>query len=98
MKLKDKRAIITGSTRGIGLAITRALVGAGVSVVISSRNQQDIDQIVKQLGQASTQQVAGKQCDVREADQCEILVNYCVEKFGGLDILCPVYQPRWGVL
>jgi len=87
MKLKGKRAIITGSTKGIGLAIARALVGEGVSVVISSRNQKAIDRIVSQLGQASNQQVVGKQCDVIEADQCEILVNYCVEKLGGLDIL-----------
>ena len=75
MKLKGKRAIITGSTKGIGLAIARALVGEGVSVVISSRNQKAINQIVNQLGQASNQQVVGKQCDVSEADQCEILVK-----------------------
>ncbi len=49
MKLKGKRAIITGSTKGIGLAIARALVSEGVSVVISSRNQKAINQIVNQL-------------------------------------------------
>ena len=87
MKLEGKRAVITGSTKGIGLAVARALIKEGASVVISSRSQEDVQQTVEELRQETTSLVEGKQCDVREADQCAMLIDYCVEKLGGIDIL-----------
>ncbi|MDA2933816.1 SDR family oxidoreductase [Acidobacteria bacterium AH-259-D05] len=87
MNLENKRAIVTGSTKGIGLAIAQALVKEGSNVVISSRHQQDIQETVDRLNQLGKGKASGKQCDVREAEQVQDLIRHCVQTFGGVDIL-----------
>ena len=86
MELAGKCALVTGSTKGIGLAIAEALHREGAHLVISSRNQDEINQTVSALsdGRAS---VTGKRCDVGQADEFRALVEHCVSELGGLDIL-----------
>lgn len=79
--LTGKRAIVTGSTRGIGRAIAEAFVAAGARVVISSENSADTAQVAEELGQP------GIACDVTEDTQIARLVSGAVAAFGGLDIL-----------
>lgn len=86
MKLKDKIAIVTGGTKGIGLAIAEALVEEGALVVVTSRHEKDIQRTLEQL-EGLGGRVAGKACDVQRADQVKELISYCVEELGGLDIL-----------
>jgi 3-oxoacyl-[acyl-carrier protein] reductase len=86
MKLKDKIAIVTGGTKGIGLAIAEALVEEGALVVVTSRHEKDIQRTLEQL-EGNGGRVAGKACDVQRADQVKELISYCVEELGGLDIL-----------
>jgi len=57
MNLKDKTALVTGGGTGIGLAITRALVGAGVHVIIAGRDLARLDRARAELGNVSTIQV-----------------------------------------
>jgi 3-oxoacyl-[acyl-carrier protein] reductase len=83
MTIKNKVAIVTGGTRGIGRAIAQALVDEGLAVCISARNQSEIDLAVKELGGATI----GFLCDVREHSQVKALIDYTVEKLGGLDVL-----------
>lgn len=85
--LKDKSAIVTGSTRGIGLAIAEALLEEGVNVVVSSRNQRECEQVRQRLSERTSTTVLGKACDVADFEQVEELVEYCCRELGGLDIL-----------
>ncbi len=87
MSLDGKVAVVTGSTRGIGLAIAEALLAEGVSVVISSRGQRDVDRTIAECRGRGKGKVAGIACDVRDCDQVQRLINFAVQEFGGLDIL-----------
>jgi len=81
--LSGKVAIVTGASRGIGLATASALVDAGARVVISARNQSALDQAVRALGAATV----GVSADVRNPDDVTKLFDAAVSAFGGLDIL-----------
>ena len=87
MNLQRKTAIVTGGTKGIGRAITEALVREGLSVCISARKQSEIDESVRQLNQVSAGRALGFVCDVREHEQVKALINHTVKELGGLDIL-----------
>ena len=87
MNLKNKTAIVTGGTKGIGRAIAEALVSEGLTVCISARNQNEIDEAVKQLSKSQTGRAIGFVCDVRVYDQVQALINHVVKELGGLDIL-----------
>ncbi len=82
-QLNGKVAIVTGGSRGIGLAITRALVAGGARVVVSGRDARALEEVRASLGDAVTT-VSG---DVAEAGVAEALVSAATETFGGLDIL-----------
>lgn len=87
MSLEGKVAVVTGSTRGIGRAIAGTFVDEGISVVISSRRQQDVDRTVRELRQRGKGKVVGTICDVRDYHQVQRLVDLAAQELGGLDIL-----------
>jgi NAD(P)-dependent dehydrogenase (short-subunit alcohol dehydrogenase family) len=82
-QLNGHVAIVTGGTRGIGLAITRGYVARGARVVVSGRSQVHLDEVASELGDA----VAPVRGDVADPQVAEMLVRTAVERFGGLDSL-----------
>jgi NAD(P)-dependent dehydrogenase (short-subunit alcohol dehydrogenase family) len=76
--------IVTGGSKGIGLAIARAFLERGMQVAISSRKDSDLQDAARRLGSAN---VLAIRADVREAADAQRLVDETVRRFGGLDIL-----------
>jgi NAD(P)-dependent dehydrogenase (short-subunit alcohol dehydrogenase family) len=97
--MADKTAIITGGSRGLGLALARSLVGDGWHLVIDARNRDELDRARRELAAVgSVRAVAG---DVTDAAHREALVAAAVEMGGGVDLLVhnashlgPSPQPR----
>ncbi len=83
--LKNKVAVITGGSRGLGLAIAQAYAQAGAKVVIASRSQRSVDAALEML-KASGAQASGLACDVADIAQVEALAEHAIHTFGGLDI------------
>jgi 3-oxoacyl-[acyl-carrier protein] reductase len=82
-----KVAVVTGSTKGIGLSIARALVEEGARVVVSSRTPKAVETAAGELSGAGPGEVHGVVCDVRDPEACSALIEEAVGRFGGLDIL-----------
>jgi glucose 1-dehydrogenase len=83
--LQDKVIVITGSTRGFGLAIARACADEGAQVVVSSRSADAVDRAVNEL-RAPGRTATGMPCDVSDLAQVEALASHAVETFGRFDV------------
>ena len=76
-KLEGKVAVVTGASRGIGAAVSRALDEQGVRLGLASRSGSDL----------GIEDAIARPCDVRDPAQVEELVGATVERFGRLDIV-----------
>ena len=87
--LTDKVAIVTGSSRGLGLASARALVAEGCRVVLCARGAERLAEAALEVEAAARRphMVLPVQADVSTAAGVELVVARAVEQFGGLDIL-----------
>lgn len=85
MDLSGKTALVTGASKGIGLAVAEALLAEGMSVTISARSQSDLESTAE--GLAAPERVFAMACDVRDLAQQRRLVRATAERFGGLDLL-----------
>ena len=84
--LSGKTAIVTGSTRGIGLGIAAALAAAGAGIVVSSEDDAGSMQVAAELAGKGFR-VLGCPCDVRDDASQRQLVQRTIDHFGGVDIL-----------
>ena len=82
MGFDGKRVIVTGSTRGIGLATARAFLERGAKVVVHGRSPDSVARAVKELGGG-----IGIAADVASLKECRRLIDEAVAALGGLDIL-----------
>jgi NAD(P)-dependent dehydrogenase (short-subunit alcohol dehydrogenase family) len=85
--LSDRTAIITGGTRGIGLALARGYLAAGANVVVASRSQENCAAIEASLDAEAPGRVAAVPTHAGDLDQLRNLVAQTVSRFGGIDIV-----------
>jgi NAD(P)-dependent dehydrogenase (short-subunit alcohol dehydrogenase family) len=84
--LTGRRAVVTGGTRGLGLAIVRAFASAGAEVVVVSRKPDACDGVVASL-RAQGLKAAGRACHVGHWDELEPLVERIYDEHGRIDVL-----------
>jgi 3-oxoacyl-[acyl-carrier protein] reductase len=85
--LQGRTAIVTGGSKGIGRGIAETFADAGVHVVITGRNQSDLDATAADLaGKPGT--VSGVAADVASQEDCQRVVAAALERHGALDIVC----------
>ena len=84
--LAGQVALVTGSTRGIGLGIARAMAAAGAKVVVSSESAEDTAATAARLRDAGLD-VRGMACDVTDADAQALLVERTLAECGSLSVL-----------
>ncbi|GLI28576.1 3-oxoacyl-ACP reductase [Agromyces rhizosphaerae] len=95
-RLVGRSAIVTGGSRGIGLAVAQRLVAEGARVLITGRKQESLDAAVETMPAGSAIAVAGKADD---PEHRAAVLDTAAEAFGGLDILVnnaginPLYGP-----
>lgn len=83
LDLTGRTAIITGASRGIGLAIAQQLAAAGAHVVLTARRQEAADEAAAQVGDRALG-VGAHAVDENAARRC---VDLTLERFGSVDIL-----------
>jgi 3-oxoacyl-[acyl-carrier protein] reductase len=84
--LKDRVALVTGASQGIGRATALSLAEAGASVVVAARNTEKLAGVVSEIEAAGGQALAVAM-DVANAEQVKTGFRQAIEKFGKLDIL-----------
>jgi len=82
--LEGKRALVTGSTKGIGRAVAETLLAEGASVAICARTAEDVDKAVAELSSKGT--VVGAAVDAGDLDSLTAWVTSAGEQLGGIDI------------
>lgn len=85
MTIKQKTAVVTGGSKGIGFAIAEALTNQGANVFICARDKGELKQAVGDLSRHG--RVEGEVCDVRSEEQVKMMLDECERVFGGVDIL-----------
>jgi 3-oxoacyl-[acyl-carrier protein] reductase len=87
LKLENKRVLITGSTRGIGLAIAEHFLGENCNVAITGRNSEILKIVQKKLSSRYPERVLGLTCDFKVQERVIELEHAIMMAWGGLDIL-----------
>ena len=100
--LTGRVALVTGGTRGLGLAIARTFASAGADLVIASRNEEACAQVAAEFESAGSRALACP-CHVGRWNDIERLVDTAYDTFGRIDVLvnnagiAPVYETLGGV-
>jgi NAD(P)-dependent dehydrogenase (short-subunit alcohol dehydrogenase family) len=85
--MTGRNALITGASKGIGLAIAKAFMEAGANVAIVARNQESLDAAKAELAKLGSGKVATIAGDVSKAEDCARVFAEAEKALGGLDVL-----------
>ena len=85
--LKGKTIVVTGGGSGLGKAMTTYFLELGANVVITSRNLEKLQAVKQELEAATGGNVLPVQCDVRNYEEVEAMVEASVKEFGKVDVL-----------
>ncbi|MFF3570189.1 SDR family NAD(P)-dependent oxidoreductase [Nocardia jiangxiensis] len=95
LNLNGKRAIVTGGSRGIGLAVARALAAEGVDVVLAARSAEPLAAAARAVAAESGRRILAVPTDTGDDEQVRRLVDRTVAELGGVDILVNSAATPW---
>lgn len=95
-ELQGQVAIVTGASRGIGKAVAEQLAAAGASVVLTARNQEQVESVAAALRQKGATAV-GIPADVSDPAQVENVTKLALDHYGRVDILINNAAVVWPV-
>lgn len=84
-KIKDKVAVVTGGTKGIGRAIAESLLKEGARIFVCARKDDELKQAVDEM--SASGEIKGAVCNVRDENQVVAMFDECIKAFGGVDVL-----------
>lgn len=87
LKIKDKIAVVTAASRGLGKAAAEALAGEGVKLAICSRDKSAIDETAGQIRKKYAVDVLAEACDVSVKAEIDAFKDKVIEHFGACHIL-----------
>jgi NAD(P)-dependent dehydrogenase (short-subunit alcohol dehydrogenase family) len=85
-RLRDRVALITGASRGIGLALARALAAEGCNLILTARNESNLARVSRELARHKIR-VLAQSCDIRDPYSLDVLFRAARREFSRLDIL-----------
>lgn len=85
--LQGKKALVTGSSRGLGFATALGLAEEGCEIAINSRNQEGIKDAVEKISSSTNVTVVPTTGDITLRESADNIVNQAADALGGLDIL-----------
>jgi NAD(P)-dependent dehydrogenase (short-subunit alcohol dehydrogenase family) len=95
LSLKNKTALITGGSRGLGLQMAEALGEMGAKVAITARKKDELDEAVSHLKKLEIEAIPFV-CDIGKREQIAPLADAVLKKFGKVDILVNNAGATWG--
>lgn len=85
--LTGRSALVTGGSKGLGLAMAAGLASAGADVVLTSRNESEVQAAAAEVAEQFGRRAIGLQADVSAPDDCCRVVDAACQAFGKIDIL-----------
>ena len=85
--LSGKAAIITGGSKGLGLAMAAGLASAGANVMLVNRNAEEGNQAAEELNNAYDTKAVAFAADVTNKEQTEAMAQAALDAFGRIDVL-----------
>ena len=87
LKLKGRKALVTGGTRGIGRAIVEELAREGCEVAFCARNADQVKSVTQAIGKDTNARLYAGVVDVTQPDELKEWIDECAEELGGIDIV-----------
>jgi 3-oxoacyl-[acyl-carrier protein] reductase len=88
--IRDKTAVVTAASRGIGYACAETLAREGVNIVMCARGEQALAQAADQIRHKTGARVLAQTADVTHAEDIARLAVRAVAEFGGIDVLVAI--------
>lgn len=87
LRLDEQVSIVTGASRGIGLALAEGLAGAGSDLVVVGRKMETLQPVAEQISAESGRQVLPIQADIGNLNQIDTLIEKTMDEFGKINVL-----------